>query len=116
LHYPPSLEEGGQTALGPALLLCVTVAARVPGSKVSEYLCLQVLEPESVCMPVLKIGAQRLFRLWGTPSLSNIKIMITTVCSLNLRVTFLIAVQFYNVYKISPIKSFIVVFVSLLCR
>lgn len=29
-----SLEEGGQTALGPALLLSVTIAKAVPGSKV----------------------------------------------------------------------------------
>jgi hypothetical protein len=29
-----ALEEGGQTALGPALLLAVTMASRVPGSKV----------------------------------------------------------------------------------
>ena len=28
------LEEGGQTALGPALLLSISLAGRVPGSKV----------------------------------------------------------------------------------
>ena len=28
------LEEGGQTALGPALLLAVSMASRIPGSKV----------------------------------------------------------------------------------
>ena len=33
--YPTcSLEEGGQTALGPALLVSISIAARVPGSKV----------------------------------------------------------------------------------
>ena len=31
-----SLEENGQTALGPALLLSVFLAARVPGSRVSH--------------------------------------------------------------------------------
>ncbi len=29
-----SLEESGQTALGPALLLSISMAARIPGSKV----------------------------------------------------------------------------------
>lgn len=29
-----SLEEGGQTALGPALLVSISIASRVPGSKV----------------------------------------------------------------------------------
>ena len=29
-----SLEEGGQTALGPSLLLAVSMACQVPGSKV----------------------------------------------------------------------------------
>ena len=32
------LEEGGQTALGPALLVSISLASRVPGSKVSECL------------------------------------------------------------------------------
>ena len=31
-----SLEENGQTALGPALLLSVFLAAKVPGSRVSN--------------------------------------------------------------------------------
>ena len=30
------LEEGGQTALGPALLLSISMASRTPGSKVSR--------------------------------------------------------------------------------
>ncbi len=34
LHF--SLEESGLTALGPALLLSISLAARVPGSKVRE--------------------------------------------------------------------------------
>jgi len=29
-----SLEEGGQTALGPAMLVAITMASKVPGSKV----------------------------------------------------------------------------------
>ena len=35
-----SLKEGGQTALGPALLVSVLIASRIPGSKVnySAYL------------------------------------------------------------------------------
>ena len=36
LHYLCSLEENGQTALGPALLLSVFLAAKVPGSRVSS--------------------------------------------------------------------------------
>lgn len=35
--HSPSLEEGGQTALGPAVLLCVSIASRVPGSKVNAF-------------------------------------------------------------------------------
>ena len=34
-----SLEENGQTALGPALLLSVLLASRVPGSKVHHRAC-----------------------------------------------------------------------------
>ena len=30
-----SLKEGGQTALGPALLVSVLIASRIPGSKVN---------------------------------------------------------------------------------
>ena len=33
-----SLEEGGQTALGPALLVSISIASRVPGSKVQLYI------------------------------------------------------------------------------
>lgn len=34
LHCIISLEEGGQTALGPALLVSTVIACQVPGSKV----------------------------------------------------------------------------------
>ena len=34
LFVVDSLEEGGQTALGPAMLIAVTLACKVPGSKV----------------------------------------------------------------------------------
>ena len=34
LLYHCSLEEGGQTALGPALLISISMACQVPGSKV----------------------------------------------------------------------------------
>ena len=37
-----SLEEEGQTALGPAALLSVLLAGRVPGSKVNDKFSLQV--------------------------------------------------------------------------
>ena len=37
LTHSLSLEEGGQTALGPAVLLCVSIASRVPGSKVNIF-------------------------------------------------------------------------------
>ena len=37
LYYNTSLEEEGQTALGPALLLSVLLAGKAPGSKVSCY-------------------------------------------------------------------------------
>ena len=34
--YLRRLEEGGQTALGPALLVSISLASRVPGSKVGS--------------------------------------------------------------------------------
>jgi hypothetical protein len=37
------LEEGGQTALGPALLLAVSMASRAPGSKVNTYMYMYII-------------------------------------------------------------------------
>ena len=39
IHNDFSLEEKGQTALGPALLLSVLLAGKVPGSKVCSSAC-----------------------------------------------------------------------------
>ena len=36
--YSCSLEESGSTALGPALVVSIAMAAKVPGSRVSEIL------------------------------------------------------------------------------
>jgi len=37
LCYSCSLEECGSTALGPALVVSIAMAAKVPGSRVSEH-------------------------------------------------------------------------------
>ena len=43
-----SLEEKGQTALGPALLLSVLLASRVPGSKVHPRACVDTYKIQIV--------------------------------------------------------------------
>ena len=45
-----SLEEKGQTALGPALLLSVLLAGRVPGSKVHPRACVDTYKIQIVCV------------------------------------------------------------------
>ena len=46
-----SLEEGGQTALGPALLVSISIASRVPGSKVqSTSIIPGAHEPAKECL------------------------------------------------------------------
>ena len=41
-HLSYSLEESGQTALGPAVLVSIVIASQKPGSKVS-YIIINIL-------------------------------------------------------------------------
>lgn len=56
-----SLEEGGQTALGPALLVATTIAGKVSGSKVLFYCILHSLQDN---MHARSITLFRLRLIW----------------------------------------------------